>query len=136
MTSNSLARPLDVSMRIQSSRRFPSTLSEIKFDSYRIRPIPTSGVEEGILDFKDEWAEDQLASNPVQEAKLVLSWLAVVLRSRLNAGPAEVSNVPFNTADSPYRQFLEAVDPPSDLQALFDKLCSLDDDSPHLPESL
>lgn len=127
MTSNSLARPLDVSMRIQSSRRFPSTLSEIKFDSYRIRPIPTSGVEEAILDFKDEWAEDQLASNPVQEAKLVLSWLAVVLRSRLNAGPAEVSNVPFNTGDSPYRQFLEAVDPPSDLQALFDKLCSLDD---------
>ena len=63
----------------------------------------------------------------MQEAKLVLSWLAVMLRSRLNAGPAEVNNVPFNTRDSPYRQFLESINPPSDLQALFDKLCSLDD---------
>ena len=55
MTSSSSARPLTVSMRIQLSRRFPSTLSEIKFDSYWIRPIPTSGGEEAILEFKDEW---------------------------------------------------------------------------------
>jgi hypothetical protein len=114
-------------MRVQSSRCFSAALSEIRFDSYRIRPIPTFGGEEVILEFKDEWAEGQLASNPVQEAKLVLSWLAVVLRSRLNAGPAEVNNVPVSAGESSYRQFLGSIDPPSDLQALFDKLCSLDD---------
>jgi len=67
----SSVRSLDVSMRVQLSRRFSTALSEIRFDSYRIRPIPTFGGEEAILE--DEWAKGQLASNPVQEAKLVLS---------------------------------------------------------------
>jgi hypothetical protein len=68
----------DVSVRIQSSRPFPPSLSEIVFDSYRIRPIPTSDGEEAILQFKDEWVEGQMASHPVQEGKFVLSWLGLV----------------------------------------------------------
>jgi len=117
----------DVSVRIQSSRPFPPSLSEIVFDSYRIRPIPTSDGEEAILQFKDEWVEGQMASHPVQEGKLVLSWLGLVLRSRLSAGASEINNVPFPSGESAYRQFLQPIDPPQDLQVLFDKLCALAD---------
>jgi hypothetical protein len=114
-------------MRIQSSRPFPPSLSGVAFDSYRIRPIPTLGEEEAVLEFKDEWVEGQRASNPIQEGKLILSWLAVVLRSRLNAQAAEISNVPAPIQEASYKQFLQPIDPPNDLQVLFDKLCTLDD---------
>jgi hypothetical protein len=117
----------DVSIRIQSSRPFPATVSEIGFDSYRIRPIPTSDGEEAILEFKDEWVNGQMASHPVQEGKFVLSWLAVMLRSRLYAGASEINNVPFPNGQSAYKQFLAPIDPPQDLQVLFDKLCALDE---------
>jgi hypothetical protein len=117
----------DVSIRIQSSRPFPPSLSEIVFDSYRIRPIPTSDGEEAILQFKDEWVEGQMASHPVQEGKFILSWLALMLRSRLNAVASEINNVPFPSDENVYGQFLKPIDPPQDLQVLFDKLCALDD---------
>jgi hypothetical protein len=115
-----------VAIRVESSRPFLPALSGIEFDSYRFRPIPTANGEEAILEFKDEWVSDQRASHPVQEGKLVLSWLAVALRDRLSVKASEIDNVPI-PPERPHAQFLSPLDSPSDLQVLFNKLCSLDD---------
>jgi hypothetical protein len=56
------------------SRPFLPAHTEIKFDSYQLRPIPTASGEEAILEFDDEWVNGQQASHPVQEGKLILSW--------------------------------------------------------------
>jgi hypothetical protein len=92
-----------------------------------LRPIPTWGQEEAILEFKDEWTEEKVASNPLQEAKLILSWLSVVLRSCFSVGASELNSVPTPREKGVYRQFSEPIDPPQDLQGLFDKLCALED---------
>jgi len=91
-----------------------------------VKPIPTSVGEQAILEFKDQWAEGQQASHPVQEGKLLLSWLAVVLRSRLSVEAAEIGNVS-SPPERPYKQFLGPIEPPADIQELFDRLCGLDD---------
>ena len=116
---------LHVTMRFKSSRSFPPNVSEVKFDSYRIEPIPTSGEEEGLIEFQDEWVEGQKASNPLGEGRLILSWLAVVLRARLEPVATEINGVP-TPPDKPYEQFLRPLSIRPDIENLFQKLCSLD----------
>lgn len=51
---------MSVSIRLQTSRPFPEAFS-LGFDSYRVKPIPNSDGKEAVLEFKDEWTENQRA---------------------------------------------------------------------------
>jgi hypothetical protein len=116
---------LDVSIRFQSSRQFPESMS-LGFDSYRVAAVPNSDGKEAVLEFKDEWIQSQTASNPVQEGKLILSWLSGLLRSRLAVRAEEINGMSVESR-SAYPQFSATLEPTLELLNLFDTLCSFDE---------
>ena len=83
---------LDVSIRFQSSRHFPESVS-VEFDPYRVTTVPNSDGREAVLEFKDEWIQGQIASNPIQEGTLILSWLSVLLKSRFAVKAEEINGI-------------------------------------------
>ena len=54
-------------------------MENIRVGPYLLKPIPSTDGEEAILDFNDEWEGERKAANPIQEARFMLSWLAVAL---------------------------------------------------------
>jgi hypothetical protein len=78
------------------------------------------------LEFKDDWIPGQAASNPIQEGKLILSWLSVLLRSRLTVKAEEINGI---SVKSPtvYSQFTSTFEPPQELDILIEILCALDE---------
>jgi hypothetical protein len=115
-----------VSLRFASSRSFPHGINEIQVGPYTIRPIPATNEEEGILKFNDDWIKDQSAANPVQEARFILSWLAVALEARLAYVAAEINSTPSLPAN-PIQRFLKPLEPPASLSVLLEKIFSLDE---------
>ncbi len=116
---------LDVSIRFQSSRNFPESVS-IEFDPYRVTTVPNSDGKEVVLEFKDEWIQGQTASNPIQEGKLILSWLSVLLKSRFAVKAEEINGISVDSK-SVYSQFITTVEPPRELGDLFETLCTFDE---------
>ena len=113
-----------ISVRFSSSRRFPDGNNEIRVGPYLLRPIPSADGEEAILDFIDEWVGEQKAANPVQEARFILSWLAVALESRLIYKVAEINSSPSLPA-VPLERFQKSMTPIPDMEQLLDRFLGL-----------
>ncbi len=81
--SNSLPS-LPVMVRLWSSKEMPAAMPSVTLGKYRLEPIPSGRSltvpfgQELLLQFLDQWEKGQVNSNPIEEARHVLAWLALV----------------------------------------------------------
>jgi len=99
-------------------------MENIRVGPYLLKPIPSTDGEEAILDFNDEWEGERKAANPIQEARFMLSWLAVALESRLMYRAAEINSTASLHA-GPLERFLKPLNPVPDMQELHDRFLGL-----------
>ena len=120
-------------VRFNCGREVSSNLTEIKFDKYRITTIPSKrdplgpGGEDMLLEFLDVWEKEQIASNPEREAEYILGWLSVMFGAKIIFDSAKINNVNITLRRRQRRQMESPIESTSDVNPLFNGLCSLDD---------
>lgn len=92
-------RSTSIEILFNSSKSLDPKYSEMKFDKYNIRTIPTmkeslfDSHESFILEFNDVWKENQTYSNPVEEGNFVLSLLSVLFEAKIELVANKLNNV-------------------------------------------
>lgn len=124
IAKNNASTVLRISVRFSSSRIFPDGVENFQLGPYLLKPIPSADGEEAILDFNDELEGERKAANPIQEARFILSWLAVALESRLMFRAAEINSAASFHA-GPLERFLKPLSPIADIQELYDRFLGL-----------
>jgi|GEM_PF-1200351 hypothetical protein len=122
-----------VAVRFSCGREVSPNLAEIKFDKYRITTLPSkrdpfspSG-EDMLLEFPDVWEKDQIASNPEREAQYILAWLSLAFGAKIEFDSAKINTVNITLQRRQHRQRKSPIESDSELNPLFNGLCSLND---------
>ena len=126
---------INVLVRLKTSRQVPPSISEIEFNGYRIRPIPSrttsEKTQEALLDFvqpKMEILAPELSglqsSSAINEALGLLAGLSVISRGKIEFDSATVngSNVEEKVI---YSQIFGDICNPSEIQKFYDLWASL-----------
>jgi len=118
--------------RFSLSKEIVPGTSEIEFGKYRFFSIPSvrellkTKEEEAILEFVDVWKENQIYSNPEEEARYVLAALSLLLRTQVRFHSMRTNNVNVTIETDIPKHFLGRLTIPKDFHELYEKLCSLD----------
>jgi len=118
--------------RFSLSKEIIPGTSEIEFGKYRFFSIPSvrelfkTKEEEAILEFVDVWKENQMYSNPEEEARYVLAALSLLLRTQVRFHSMRTNNVSVTIETGIPKRFLGRLTISQDFQELYKKLCSLE----------
>ena len=128
---------MDVKTKFVHSKAFNPNLGNIIFGKYRLENLPTgregtlSSSWESLLMFEDNMREGERSSQPTVESDLILYWLSLMFRMRIEPKGMLLNNVETGYTKryrEYYREYEAQITELPDLENLIKKLCSIDID--------
>ncbi len=90
-------KSLPISIKCRLGELLKPGFEGINIGKYAFFPLPSKQVDgfktELLLNFRDEWEEGQVHSDPKKEGEIVLAWLSMILRQKLKADSFTINNV-------------------------------------------
>ena len=127
---------MEVKILFSTSKNIHPKFANISIGKYVVEPIgavPSEGVKmpnKYILRFEDVMKEGESSSQPLDEARLFLSWYATLLGTQLEIDSGMLSSIPIPIQQDPhiYANLRTTLDEIPDFSTLLKKMFSADED--------
>src|SRR3989304_2847565 len=126
---------LNIEVLFTSSKSLKPSISQVNFGKYEITTIPTiresiSDTKEScLLKFKDVWSENQQYSYPQKEADYVLSFVSLLLESKIEYVASKSNNVQGEIKQNRSAYLRGIIEASPNIDEMLKKLNSLETDT-------
>lgn len=120
---------ISVSIRFKIGEQLKPGFSGMSIGKYTLSVLPSKLANdfksELLLNFEDKWEEDQQGSNPEKEGEIILSWLSMILRQKLEVDASKLNNIQTPNTKKEIISFESSIEFPENISALYHKFKSL-----------
>jgi len=124
-----MSKSIKVSINCNMGESLEPGFSRVSFGKYSLFPIPTKLNSDFktklLLNFIDEWKNEQIGSNPEREGEIILSFLSVILKQKVKFVSSRLNDIQMSKENKELISFNSPIKFPEDLADLYDKFKSL-----------